>query len=92
MIAVVAGIITIFAFSHLVIGVYTTKITSNLSYTWIFLVIVSQSLLVIYGIINEAYGIYGPAIFLIASVIYILYVKVTYTGNQPVVDQNSLSL
>ena len=74
----VAGLFTISAFIHLVRRVYLTKETDNLSYTWIFLVLIAQSLLTLYGILNNAYGIYIPSLILISGVIYVLYVKITY--------------
>ena len=77
-IAVISGILTILAFSHLVHRVYTTKQTEHLTFTWIVLVLTSQSLFVIYGILNNSYGIYLPPIILISGLLYILHVKLTY--------------
>ena len=74
----VAGLFTISAFTHLVRRVYLTKETDNLSYTWIFLVLMAQSLLTLYGILNNAYGIYIPSLILISGVSYVLYVKIAY--------------
>jgi uncharacterized protein with PQ loop repeat len=74
----VAGLFTISAFTHLVRRVYLTKETDNLSYTWIFLLLMAQSLLTLYGILNNAYGIYIPSLILISGVSYVLYVKIAY--------------
>ena len=78
-IAVISGILTILAFSHLVHRVYTTKQTEHLTYTWALLVLTAQSLLVLYGILNNAYGIYLPAIIIVIGISYILYVKINYS-------------
>ena len=78
-IAVVSGFLTILAFSHLVYRVYTTKQADHLTYTWALLILTAQSLLVLYGILNNAYGIYLPAIILVTGVTYILYVKINYS-------------
>jgi uncharacterized protein with PQ loop repeat len=83
-IAIVSGILNITAFSHLVMNVHVTKNTENLTFTWILLVLLSQSLLIIYGIINNAYGIYIPASILIIGILYISYVKINYSDNQSV--------
>ena len=95
-IAIIAGILNIMAFSHLVMNVHVTKNTDNLTYSWVLLVILSQSLLATYGIINGAYGIYLPAFFLITGILYIFYVKVTYSDNKKVenelLDKDILSL
>ena len=70
-IAIISGILTILAFSHLVYRVYTTKQTEHLTYTW--------ALLVLYGILNNTYGIYLPAIIIVIGISYILYVKINYS-------------
>ena len=77
-IAIISGILTIMAFSNLVLTVYIKKEAEHLSYTWILLVLTAQSLLVIYGLINNSYGIYLPPIILICGLLFILYVKLTY--------------
>ena len=74
-IAGLAGILTLLAFSHLVYRVHITKETEHLTFLWIFLVLSAQSLLFLYGILNNAYGIYLPATILIAGLGYILYIK-----------------
>ena len=83
-IAMIAGFLTILAFSHLVRRVYLTKETEHFTYSWVFLVLTAQSLLVLYGILNNAYGIYIPALILISGVCYVLYVKMSYKKNASV--------
>ena len=81
-IAVISSILTILAFSHLIFNVHMTKETEHLSLIWIFLVLTAQSLLVVYGVINNSYGIYVPASILLIGVLYILYIKLNYdNGN-----------
>jgi len=80
-IAVISGILTIIAFSSLVIRVHITKITEHLTLTWIFLVLLAQTLLLIYGLLNNSYGIYVPAVLLLIGVMYILYIKIKYNDN-----------
>jgi uncharacterized protein with PQ loop repeat len=86
-IAVVSGILTILAFSHLVHRVYTTKQTEHLTYTWALLILTAQSLLVLYGILNNSYGIYLPAIIIVIGISYILYVKINYSVDNNVESQ-----
>ena len=74
-IAGIAGTLTLLALSTLIHRVYKSQNTEHLTYTWIFLVLAAQSLLVIYGILNEAYGIYLPASLVVLGVSYILFVK-----------------
>jgi uncharacterized protein with PQ loop repeat len=83
-IAIISGILNITAFSYLVMNVHVTKNTENLTFTWILLVLLSQSLLILYGIINNAYGIYIPSSVLILGILYISYVKINYSDNQAV--------
>jgi uncharacterized protein with PQ loop repeat len=86
-IAVISGILTILAFSHLVHRVYTTKQTEHLTYVWALLILTAQSLLVLYGILNNSYGIYLPAIIVVIGISYILYVKINYSVDNNVESQ-----
>jgi uncharacterized protein with PQ loop repeat len=81
-IAFISGVFTLIAFSTLVSRIHFTKNTDNLTYTWIASVLTAQSLLVIYGIINNSYGIYIPASILVVGILYILYVKMNYEKNE----------
>ena len=76
--ALISGIATITAFSLLIQHVYVTKITENLTYFWIFLNLIGQSMLFTYGKINNIFGIYFPALILIGGISYVLYVKMAY--------------
>lgn len=75
----IAGIFTIIAFSFFVYRVHITKITDNLTYLWIFLVLIAQILLFIYGRINHIFIIYVQALILFSGILYILYIKSIYT-------------
>jgi uncharacterized protein with PQ loop repeat len=77
-IPILASILTILAFSQLVHRVYYTKHTKHLTFVWIFFILTSQILLLLYGILNNAYGIFLPAGIIYLGVLYILYVKFYY--------------
>lgn len=77
-IAIISGILTILGFSHLVFRVHNTKDTNHLTFTWLFLILSAQTLLMIYGILNNSFGIYLPPIIVISGLLYILYVKLSY--------------
>ena len=77
----IAGFCNIAAFSLLVYQVHITKITNHLTYMWIFLFLISQLLLFIYGQINHIFGIYIPALIMFSGLLYIFYTKTVYTEN-----------
>lgn len=89
-IAIISGILTILGFSHLVFRVYSTKETTHLTFTWLFLILSAQTLLMIYGILNNSYGIYLPPIILISGLLYILYVKLSYENTANIEDKLKL--
>ena len=53
---IIAGILTIIAFSFFIYSIHITKITDNLTYLWIFLILLTQTLLFIYGKINNIFA------------------------------------
>jgi len=77
-----SGIFHILAFSQLILNVYITKNTSNLTFTWIYLVLIAQTLIVIYGFLNNAYEIYIPELILTIGIFYILFIKIKYKDNE----------
>lgn len=87
LIGIIAGILTILAFSNLVHRVHTTKRTEHLTFTWIFLILSAQSLLMLYGILNNSYGIYLPPIIIISGLLYIFYVKVAYSTDNTIENE-----
>lgn len=83
-IAAISGILIILSFSHLVFRVYNTKSTEHLTFTWIFLLLSAQTLLMIYGLLNNAYGVYLPPMVIISGLLYILYVKISNSTDKNV--------
>ena len=77
----IAGILTITAFSLFVYKVHVTKITDQLTYVWIFVILTAQLLLFIYGRINHIFGIYVPALIIFSGILYIFYIKSVYTDS-----------
>ena len=86
-IAVISSILTILAFSHLIVDVYMTKETEHLTLIWIFLVLTAQSLLVVYGLINNSFKNYVPASILILGVLYVIYIKANYSNTSMIEDE-----
>ena len=64
----IAGVLIIISFTDLVYNVYKTQETSNLTYSWMFLIIAAQFLYLIFGIINDIEGIYIPSIIIILMI------------------------
>ena len=86
-IAVISSILTILAFSNLIFNVHMTKETEHLSLIWIFLVLTAQSLLVVYGLINNSFKNYVPASILSLGVLYVLYIKLNYSNTNLIEDE-----
>lgn len=84
--AIISGIFTILGFTNLVLYVHITKNTKHLSYIWIFLILTAQILLMIYGFLNESYGLYLPSLIMIIGILYIIYIKKNYEKNASVED------
>lgn len=76
--AFMSGAFALTAFSFLVYNVYQSKNTTSLTFVWIFLVIIAQSLIFVYGKLNHIHGLYIPATIYIIGLIYILYIKIVY--------------
>ena len=64
-----------------------SKKTENFTYIWIFLILTSQILLMIYGFLNNSYGLYIPQMILLIGVIYILYIKLNYENNNIIEEE-----
>lgn len=82
-----AGMLTLLAFSSLVYKTHITKQADNLTYEWILLVILSQSLLLIYGLLNNLYSTYLPAFIILLGLFYIGYIKINYETNNKIEDE-----
>ncbi len=55
-----------------------TRNTSTLPYVWFYTNIGAQVLMIIYAIVNGAYGIYIPTSFLLLGLLYMLSIKMYY--------------
>ena len=69
------------SFATLLHNVHQTKNTSTLPWKWVVLNISAQILLIIYGLLNGAWGIYVPTIILLSGLFYIAYVKWHYESD-----------
>ena len=67
----------VISFSSLLFNIYKTQNVS--SFNWLYLIgnIMSQILLILYGLVNNAPEIYGPTVLLFVGLLYIVYVKFT---------------
>ena len=74
-ISIIASILTIVAFSYLVIRVHKTKKTEHLTFVWLSIILSAQILLFIYGYLNSFRVIYLQATVILIGLIYILYIK-----------------
>lgn len=74
----IAGIIGLISFSSLIQKIYETHNTTSLPWTWVSMNIAAQVLSLIYGIVNNAYGIILPNILFLVGLIYVFYVKLNH--------------
>lgn len=78
------------SFSTLLYNVVKTKNTSTLPYTWFYTNIGAQVLMIIYAVINGAYGIYIPTTFLLVGLIYMLSIKIYYETEDKMVNKRQI--
>ena len=78
----IAGIFGLVSFSSLIQKIYDTHNTTSLPWTWIIMNLSAQLLSLIYGLGNNAYGIYIPTILFLIGLFYILYVKLKHPPNE----------
>jgi hypothetical protein len=83
----ISVILSITAFVLLVYEIYITKNTDGITFIWIFLILISQSLMFIYGKLNHIHGLYIPATIFLIGMLYILYVKVVYKETRKIEDE-----
>jgi hypothetical protein len=76
--ATVSLMISSISFTSLVWRIYTTQNTST--YSWIYLsgILLAQSLMITYGLANNAPELYLPTIYGVVGMLYIMYNKYTY--------------
>jgi len=82
----IAGVLGLISFSTLVQTVYTSHNTTSLPWSWVIINITAQILSLVYGLVNNAYGIYIPNFLFLAGLVYIMYVKLNhakYEKNKP---------
>jgi hypothetical protein len=80
MIATVALLCNFSSFGTLLYNVMITHDTSTLPYAWFYTNILAQVLMIIYAVLNGAYGIYIPTAFLLIGLLYMLYIKSTFNA------------
>ena len=78
LIATAALLCNFSSFGTLLYNVMTTHNTSTLTYAWFYTNILAQVLMIIYAVLNGAYGIYIPTTFLVIGLLYMLYIKSTF--------------
>lgn len=86
-IGILAGILLVLAFGHLVFRVHHTKDAQHLTYNWVFLILIGQLLYGFYGYVNHLYGIIIPSICITTGVLYILYIKIVHERNESIIDE-----
>jgi uncharacterized protein with PQ loop repeat len=74
----VAGVLGLISFSSLVQKIYETHNTASLPWTWVITNLAAQVLSFMYGVVNNAYGIYIPNFIFLAGLFYIFYVKIVH--------------
>ena len=79
--ATTAVLLNFSSFSSLLYNVMTTHNTSTLPYIWFYTNIGAQVLMIIYALINGAYGIYIPTFILLIGLIYMLFIKMFYEND-----------
>ena len=83
----ISGILSITAFAFLIYEIYITKKTDSISFIWICLILVAQSLMFTYGKLNHIQGLYIPATIFLIGILYILYVKVVYNETNKIENE-----
>jgi len=79
--ATTAVLLNFSSFSSLLYNVMTTHNTTTLPYVWFYTNIGAQVLMIVYALINGAYGIYIPTFFLLLGLIYMLFIKMFYEND-----------
>jgi len=78
LLATISLTVNVVSFISIILAMNKTKNAS--SFTWTYLIgnFIAQILLIIYGIINKAWGIYGPTTFIFIGLLYVIYIKYHY--------------
>ncbi len=81
LIATAALLLNFSSFSSLLYNVMETHNTTTLPYVWFYTNIGAQVLMIIYALINGAYGIYIPTFVLLIGLVYMLFIKMFYEND-----------
>jgi uncharacterized protein with PQ loop repeat len=79
LLATAAMAINMISFVTLIRRIHVSKNTSSLSWYYLSGIILAQILFLIYSYANKAYGIFYPTILILSGLLYISFVKFTYT-------------
>ena len=71
----ISGGIGLISFSFLLYKVYSTQNTKSFSIYWLLGNFIAIILSIIYGVINDDYGIYAPSGIFLLGTIYLLFIK-----------------
>ena len=76
--AVLSLTINVISFATIIYNMNQTKNAS--SFTWTYLIgnLIGQVLLITYGLLNKAWGVYLPTMFIFLGLSYITYIKYNY--------------
>jgi O-antigen/teichoic acid export membrane protein len=78
LLATAAVLLNFSSFSSLLYNVMQTHNTTTLPYVWFYTNIGAQVLMIVYALINGAYGIYIPTFGLLLGLVYMLFIKMFY--------------
>ena len=67
------------SFATILYKAHTTQKVDGFPYIWLFSNIIAQTLMIVYAVLNKAYGIYIPSLFIWTGLIYMLYIKIRRT-------------
>jgi len=81
LLATAAVLLNFSSFSSLLYNVMKTHNTTTLPYVWFYTNIGAQVLMIIYALINGAYGIYIPTFVLLIGLVYMLFIKMFYEND-----------
>ena len=90
LLATAALLLNFSSFGTLLYNVIKTHNTSTLPYVWFYTNIGAQVLMIIYAVINGAYGIYIPTTFLLVGLIYMLSIKIYYETEDKMVNKRQI--
>ena len=77
------------SFGTLLYNVVTTRNASTIPYMWFYTNIMAQVLMIIYAVLNGAYGIYLPTSVLLTGLLYMLFIKIYYENGKESLNKKS---